>query len=625
MYGVDADESALRAFAKLYPINTRVDLATGALVFCKDPYGRFYNTQSSFNSVCPLMGFHNKTSKKEEPLKHPTAGEFMKLMPTNLRELRWILEKRMNIPHIPKVFLQTLSDVENYKNICIFKPNNTVYVCGFAPILINKEMPVNERNSLCPYGSDKKPYTYSFSYDNDEYTEVYPDEYTVPIRAAIFRENCFAKAFVIVHYIGSGKNNVDISFQLRVYFQFIKESPKEVTEPIEILGTTFVDTVQKAVNDGLFVHDKSLKAKQAFKTYVLIPSNSLELTMKEVTQLIKTRVNFPKCFYMSGSDQCIFEYKPYCDQNHRHSQASGDTVSFSLTSIGQYHCLRDIYKQDCDGNLRTMKTIVKIMCMCHHFMCDDPYANAKQLGYIKTELEKQERCFVSSGGLIANAPAKNSAFCYMSIKRMKSDKSKVISEYGVLDMDNPREIVNDVWNCKLHNQIEDALFAPKPAHTSCQMTNEHNVTVYQCCCRTSIEPCNTERLIKKYFTIQTTSELHSCQFHSLPTGPCAGSRYDQFRCIGVFDLTQSNGFKNTKEDCVSSHLDNDRAHTLCRQYGGIINPHGGTCGMMAMYDMRKGQTVNETNIPIYICCGDAYHKFQKTLRTKKLKRISDLK
>uniref|UniRef100_A0A7E4ZUU9 C-type lectin domain-containing protein n=1 Tax=Panagrellus redivivus TaxID=6233 RepID=A0A7E4ZUU9_PANRE len=39
------------------------------------------------------------------------------------------------------------------------------------------------------------------------------------------------------------------------------------------------------------------------------------------------------------------------------------------------------------------------------------------------------------------------------------------------------------------------------------------------------------------------------------------------------------------QDCVSSHLDNDRAHTLCRQYGGIINPHGGTCGMMAMYDM----------------------------------------
>uniref|UniRef100_A0A7E4ZTU7 Uncharacterized protein n=1 Tax=Panagrellus redivivus TaxID=6233 RepID=A0A7E4ZTU7_PANRE len=226
--------------------------------------------------------------------------------------------------------------------------------------------------------------------------------------------------------------------------------------------------------------------------------------------------------------------------------------------------------------------------------------------------------------LVRTVNSKDATHCYMTLTQPHQDRNVHVLNFGVLSLKDFKSITDNILKCESLEALEAGLFAPIPRDVrSCRVVKGSNSTIYQCCCFAMNQPCNTERVIRQYFSLQANIGLHSCQFLTHPTGACAESRYNKFRCIGVFALTESNGFRNTKEDCVSSHLDNDRAHTLCRQYGGVINPHGGTCGMMAMYNMRGDYDVDETDLPIYVCCGDAYPAIAKTLRTKVLKRIGD--
>uniref|UniRef100_A0A7E4ZTX6 Glycoprotein n=1 Tax=Panagrellus redivivus TaxID=6233 RepID=A0A7E4ZTX6_PANRE len=593
--GNDADVGTLQKYAAAMPLNLRADLTRKDVKVCKDPYGRFYGVNRFFADTCLMVAFTDE------------SGSISKMSPTNSRELRWLIEEELSDASNPEL-KKNLDDhfiPADYKNVCHFAPNKAIYICGFAPVSPNDMMPANASMSFCP-GTTQKNYQYTFisatEIDNSGLLTTNKTD-------ASFGSACYAGLTITVHQSDKGDTSIKMTFS----FNGQTDRFENVNSPFEIYKytTEAIGKRQfKRVEERVFT----------FQTDIIIKSQTLEVSMNKTYKAV-SQIKFPSCYYMVV-EPCQFLYKPYCEGEIDYHRIPPKTM---LSKIGNYYCGRLLFSSGCTDT--GFELMVNVVCRCIGKMCDDPHKKSTKdfMRTVSTTLEANYVCLNSEKGQVKTTPSKNSAFCYMTLTQPNQDKNVHQLVYGILDMQYYASITTSPYKCASVEELEEALFAPKPRYTeSCRILKENNATVYQCCCKATNTPCNTERVIKKYLRLQTNMNLRSCQFQNHPTGACAGTRSSHFRCIGIFDVTKSNGFKNTKEDCVSSHLDNGPAQTLCRQYGGIINHHGGTCGMMAMYNMRKGEEVDETNLPIYVCCDDTYPDFEKKLRTRKLKRIDDL-
>uniref|UniRef100_A0A7E4V6C9 Glycoprotein n=1 Tax=Panagrellus redivivus TaxID=6233 RepID=A0A7E4V6C9_PANRE len=584
--GDDADKVTLQDYAAAMPINNHVDLTSQNVSVCKDPYGRFYGIHRFFNNTCPLIAYTDKD------------GVVIKLSPTSPREIRWLIREFQWASN--KEHIQYAVDPSNYKDICIFVPDKIVYVCGFSPFLKDDIMPAYELKSLCP-GTKATDYMYTV---NENSTTG--GSFNLSISDAHFTTTCNARVTITVKQLAKD----DTTVKMAVFFNG-QSPPNDAPN-----WTNFQSVLKNAIRNRDFKRINNTN-ELVFQKTMAITAQTLELSMSDMFSLLQSET-FSSCYHMV-SKTCQFVYNPYCDSQLDYFDVSRREL---LTKFGDFECRRRVFDTGCADTEDEL--MVKIVCRCKEYMCDDPrrYSTLVALGEISSALSANHNCFTSENAKPVVTSSRFSAYCYMTLTQPNQDKNIHQSEFGVLDMKNYKHIVENVRHCGTLQELEADLFALTPRSTrSCRVVKGSNSTMYQCCCEARTTPCNTERVLQKFFNMQVNMNLHSCQFHSHPTGACAASRFSQFRCIGIFKVTRNNGFKSKDEDCVSSHLDNDRAHTLCRQYGSSINPHGGTCGMMAMYDMRKGQEFNETDIPIYVCCGDSYRAFEKKMRTRKLKRI----